>query len=147
MTSTKQIPERFLSLRLSSLIYLLGLSLCILLQNQKQRFINYNMASMASKLSKSDFRSKRLSNFKLDKRLLSSFRSDTHVSDYAFTFVLNIDLFYDKKKQLYADSLFGNGEIHFGQIISLTTESFVSKSLRLGQTCFVTLALLANFYR
>jgi hypothetical protein len=54
------------------------------------------MASMASKLSKSYFRSKRLSNFKLDKRSLSRFRSDTHVSDYAFTFVLNIDLFYDK---------------------------------------------------
>ena len=97
---------------------------------------------MASKLSKSDFRSKRLSNFKLDKRSLSSFRSDTHVSDYAFTFVLNINLFYDQKYQL-----FGNGEIHFGQIISLTTESFVSKKLRLGQTCFVTLALLANYYR
>ena len=56
------------------------------------------MASMASKLSKSDFRSKRLSNFKLDKRSLSSFRSDRHVSDYAFTFILNINLFYDKKK-------------------------------------------------
>ena len=97
---------------------------------------------MASKLSKSDFRSKRLSNFKLDKRSLSSFRSDTHVSDYAFTFVLNINLFYDQKKKL-----FGNGEIHFGQIISLTTESFVSKKLRLGQLCFVTLALLANYYR
>ena len=51
------------------------------------------------------------------------------------------------KKKLYADILFGNGEIHVDQIKSLTTESFVSKTLRLGQTCFVTLVLLANYYR